>query len=298
MLYRCDGDGGNLHPVSSNPDHDNTPWVLPDGRVVHQRWEYIDRSQVHFHHLWVMNPDGTGQMVYFGNMHPSTVMIDAKPIPGSDRIVAIFSPGHGRREHAGPICIVDPNNGPDAPPSVTRIGRGGNFRDPYALSQEHLLAAEGRRLVLVHVSGLKHVLHELPPEQGRLELHEPRPLRPRRREPVFAPKSDPAKATGRLVLADVGIGRNMAGVKRGEIRKLLVLEALPKPINYTGGMDPISYGGTFMLERVVGTVPVSIASSLQSCIQVTLAHVSATRPVCGSCLSGWKCSTRLTPPVM
>jgi len=28
------------------------------------------------------------------------------------------------------------------------------------------------------------------------------------------------------------------------------------PIHYTGGMEPISYGGTFTLERLVGTVPV------------------------------------------
>ena len=28
------------------------------------------------------------------------------------------------------------------------------------------------------------------------------------------------------------------------------------PIHYTGGMEPISYGGTFTLERIVGTVPV------------------------------------------
>ena len=48
----------------------------------------------------------------------------------------------------------------------------------------------------------------------------------------------------------------MAGVKPGEIKKLLVLESLPMPIHYTGGMEPISYGGTFTLERIVGTVPV------------------------------------------
>ena len=58
------------------------------------------------------------------------------------------------------------------------------------------------------------------------------------------------------VLADIYNGRNMAGVKRGEIKKLLVLETLPMPIHYTGGMEPISYGGTFTLERLVGTVPV------------------------------------------
>jgi hypothetical protein len=48
----------------------------------------------------------------------------------------------------------------------------------------------------------------------------------------------------------------MEGVQRGEIAKLLVLETLPKPINYSGKMPPISYGGTYTLERILGTVPV------------------------------------------
>ena len=56
----------------------------------------------------------------------------------------------------------------------------------------------------------------------------------------------------------------MAGVQPGEIRKLLVLETLPKPINYTGGMDPLTYGGTFTLERMVGTVPVEADGSARS----------------------------------
>ena len=33
--------------------------MLPDGRILYMRWEYVDRSQVHYHHLWTMNPDGT-----------------------------------------------------------------------------------------------------------------------------------------------------------------------------------------------------------------------------------------------
>ena len=87
--------------LSSNNDHDNTPWVLPDGRVLYMRWEYVDRSQVHYHHLWTMNPDGTGQMVYFGNELGGIAMLDAKPIPGTDKVVASFSPGHGMPEHVG-----------------------------------------------------------------------------------------------------------------------------------------------------------------------------------------------------
>jgi Tol biopolymer transport system component len=62
VIYRCDSNGGNLELLSANTEHDNTPWVLPDGRILYTRWEYVDRSQVEYHHLWAMNPDGTGQM--------------------------------------------------------------------------------------------------------------------------------------------------------------------------------------------------------------------------------------------
>ena len=89
-----------------------------------------------------------------------------------------------------------------------------------------------------------------------MELSEPRPVMRRPREAVIADRVNPGAPTGSLVLADIYEGRNMKGVKRGDIRKLLVLETLPMPIHYTGGMDPLSYGGTFTLERIVGTVPV------------------------------------------
>ena len=108
-LHCCDGDGQNIHPISANIEHDNTPWPMQDGRVIYQRWEYVDRSRVAFHHLWTANPDGTNQTVFYGNMHPETVMLDAKPIPDTDgQVIAVFSPGHGRSEHMGAITIVTP----------------------------------------------------------------------------------------------------------------------------------------------------------------------------------------------
>ena len=89
-----------------------------------------------------------------------------------------------------------------------------------------------------------------------VECHEPRPLKSRPREPVIPSRSDLGQATGRLILQDIYAGRRMEGVKRGEIKKLLVLESLPKPINYSGKMPPMSFGGTYTLERILGTVPV------------------------------------------
>ncbi len=259
ILYICDGDGTNIRPVSANIEHDNTPWPLPDGRVIYERWEYVDRSRVAFHHLWTANPDGTGQMIYYGNLHPGTLMIDAKPIPGSDNeVVAVFSPKHGQKEHAGAITIVTPKKGPDELSSARRVSKKDNYRDPYPLSQDSFLVAQGPRLLLMNSRGETREIYSLPSEliKAGVECHEPRPLRTRPPEPVIPSRSDPHQATGHLILQDVYAGRRMQGVKPGEIKKLLVLDSLPKPINYSGKMPPISFGGTYTLERILGTVPV------------------------------------------
>jgi hypothetical protein len=258
VLHRCDGDGEDIRAISANVEHDNTPWPLPDGRVLYQRWEYVDRSQVHYHHLWTTNPDGTGQMVYFGNQTPGVVMIDAKPIPESRKVVAVFSPGHGRRDHDGAITVVDPREGPDVDQRARRITSAQNFRDPWAFSEELFLAAREKEIVLLDDRGTVSTIYRCSAEEAAagLTCHEPRPVVPRPREPVIPDRSNPRRETGRLALMDVYEGRNMAGVERGEIKKLLVVESLPKPINFTGGMDPLTYGGSFTLERVLGTVPV------------------------------------------
>ncbi|MDA1273987.1 MAG: hypothetical protein O2960_08035 [Verrucomicrobia bacterium] len=258
VLHRCDADGSNIRALSSNNEHDNTPWPLPDGRILYTRWEYVDRSQVHFHHLWAANPDGTAQMAWFGNLHPGITMIDAKPIPGTGKIVASFSPGHGQREHDGVVTVVDPRSGPDAQEFAKSISKGSHFRDPWAFSEDCFVAASRGALVVMDGNGRMEELLKLPPEDlaANLECHEPRPLAPRPREPVIQSRVKPEDANGRMLLADVNHGRNMTGVAPGEIKKLLVLETLPMPVHYTGGMEPISYGGTFTLERILGTVPV------------------------------------------
>ena len=263
ILYRCDANGEDIRPISSNNEQDNTPWPMPDGRLLYTRWEYVDRSQVDYHHLWAANPDGTGQMIYYGNLQPGTLMIDAKPIPGSPKVVSIFSPGHGSREHAGAIAVVDPSAGPDAKSFARTITTAKNFRDPWAFTENDFMAAQGSSIVLVNGQGGVQSIYKLPPEElaKKLEVHEPRPLMKRQRENAIPPRVNLSQNTGALILADVYHGRNMAGVKRGEIKKLLILESLPMPVHFTGGMEPISFGGTFTLERIVGTVPVEADGS-------------------------------------
>ncbi|MCX7013605.1 MAG: hypothetical protein NTW86_13790, partial [Candidatus Sumerlaeota bacterium] len=101
-------------------------------------------------------------------------------------------------------------------------------------------------------------IYSLPPNELKAGLlcQEPRPIVPRKREPVIPARVDPDETTGRVILADVRYGRNMEGVAPGEIKKLLVLETLPMPAHYQGGMRPITAGGSFTLERVLGTIPV------------------------------------------
>jgi hypothetical protein len=261
ILYRCDPNGGNIRPISCNGEQENTPWVLPDGRILYMRWEYVDRNQVTFHHLWTVNPDGTGAMTFFGNMHPGTVMLDAKGIPGSQKVVASFSPGHGQREHAGFVAVVDPEAGPDEQAFARHVTKGANWRDPWAFSEDCFLAAGSKGLYVMDGQGNAELVYSLPENMKSLEVHEPRPLVSRPRERIIPPRVNMVKDTGQLVLANVTYGRNMTGVQQGEIRKLLVVEVLPMPVHYSGGMEPITLGGSFTLESILGTVPVEADGS-------------------------------------
>ncbi len=257
-MFRSDGDGKDIRQVSGNTEHDNTPWVMPDGRILYTRWEYVDRSQVDFHHLWTMNPDGSNQAIYYGNMHPGILMIDGKPIPGTDKVAASFSPGHGINEHRGPLGIVHAKLGPDNPAAVHYPRPGLHIQDPYPVAEDCILMAQNSRIIVMDSAGNKDVLHEHKYEGG---IHEPRPVMSRERERVIPSRADKSRSAGELVLTDVYMGRNMEGVQRGDIKKLLVLELLPKPVNFSGGPDLLTWLGTFTLQRVVGTVPVEADGS-------------------------------------
>ena len=278
ILYRMDADGGNMLCLSANNVRDDRPAVLPSGQVIYTRWEYVDTAIGSFRDLWVMNPDGTGQMILFGGtVRPPKLVYskcDALPIPGTDgKVVSIFSPPVGLRENAGNVMVVDIRTGPDEPSAARQIsptrdlryryfwpagipwfggGRRG-FRDPYPLSENCLLVAEDKELLVLDGKGRVQGFHG-----AEKMVHDPRVIRPRPREPVIPSRIDLRKATGQFVLTDVYRGRNMqiGGVKPGTIKKLLVLEDLPKPVSYYSLPGAISMDGTHTLRRVLGTVPV------------------------------------------
>lgn len=270
-LYRCGPNGENVHAISSNPEQENTPWVLPNGQIIYMRWEYIDRSQVHYHHLWTANPDGTKHQIYFGNLHPGITMLGAKPIyyrdeiPAEDRkyqVVCTFSPGHGRREHQGAVTIIDPRNGPDDMDSTRRISVRNDYADPWAFSDDTFIAAKSSQLVLLDGEGREMTIYSLPQDEidKTFWIADPQPVIQRKRETVIADSVDTQpqdNPTGFLAMADIYQGRRMKDLPRGTVKKLLIMEPLPIPAHYNGGMMSISTGGTFALERIIGTVPVT-----------------------------------------
>jgi hypothetical protein len=256
ILFRCDENGQNMRMLSTSPFSDNTPCVLPDGRILYTRWEYVNRDPVVFHHLWTMNPDGSSVAAFLGNMKPGGVFIDACPIPDSDKIVFIHSPGHGRNEHVGRIATFCGASGPNNRTSFHEISDDG-FRDPCPLGDGFFLAANENRIVVVREKQTPRTLFTAPDM-----LHEPVWVRSRPRERVIPSRIDVTQSTGTILLTEAHRGRNMAGVKPGDVKKLLVLEDLPKPVNvHGGGSQPVGHGVTSTLKRILGSVPVEADGS-------------------------------------
>jgi len=262
VLHSCKADGSDVRMLSANVEHENTPWPMPDGKIIYMRWEYNERNVLQFHHLWTANPDGTKQTVFYGNMHPGYVMIDAKPIKGSKKVACIFVPGHSRNEHEGTVTLVDPSNGPDDKSAIQNVGWSKTERDPYPIDDLGFLVAQKHEILLMDYQGRTRSIWKLSEaeKQQRIMCQEPRPIESRPRERIVPDNIDLTKDTGVLMLENVYEGRNMKGVGPGSIKKLMILEMLPKSLNVSNGSEPIS-AQAHNHERILGTVPVEADGS-------------------------------------
>lgn len=256
-LHRAAGNGDNIRMLTANVETENTPWVMPDGRLLFMRWEYVERDRGFPHGLWTINPDGTGIMTFWGNMNEPDVFIDAKPIPGTNEVIFIRHP-HGSGEHVGSITILNPDDGPDAKSSVRQVtpniklDRKKGYRDPWPIAPGVYLACQEDRLYLLNDDGQRLLLHRVPAGW----VHEPRSLKAHPRPPVLPDRTDLSKGTGTVILADVTQARRFEDVERNDVDHLLLIEILPKPVHHTGHTENLSYNGNFFLERVWGNVPV------------------------------------------
>ena len=281
-LHVMSPDGSNIRCVSMNTLADFSPQVLPDGRLLFTRWEYIDRDLTYRQSLWTQNPDGTGYQLFFGNtIRDVGSFWQARPLPGStDWVVATFAPHH-HWPH-GAIGLIDRKQGVEGPkgkgylyltrefPSIGDRGNEWSYRDPFPLSDRTFLCSYGGgdarrfRTYLLDIHGNKRPLYE-DPEMG---CYFPIPLRPVQPPPDYpsslsapswqAPTSTVDNATGTLLLVDVyrGLGPTIA---RGRAKTLRVMEQVRKTEDLHSrayDQSPLMSYGTYYAKRCWGTVPI------------------------------------------
>ena len=119
QLFRMTGNGANIHQITRSLVHENQVSLMPDGRILYSRWDYVDRNFADGHGFWATNPDGTNQVIVWGNntAHPSAGW-SARVIPGSGRLLCILGTHHGSL--GGALAILDPAKAIDGYSSIVR----------------------------------------------------------------------------------------------------------------------------------------------------------------------------------
>ncbi|MGD7652587.1 MAG: hypothetical protein ACQCXQ_05190 [Verrucomicrobiales bacterium] len=119
-IFRMEADGANIEQISGNGLSDFHSSVMPDGRLLYSRWEYVDRHFGPSLGLWTSNPDGTLHALYMGNnaWSPGS-MLDARVIPGTDKVLCIYGACHDLPW--GAMVVVDRSRGLEGPEPVLHI---------------------------------------------------------------------------------------------------------------------------------------------------------------------------------
>lgn len=119
-LAVAEADGSNPQPISFHETNEWDPAVLNDGRLIYTRWDYVDRNAIFYQQLWSAWQDGSHvQIVYGNNTYNPVGTWEARPIPGSNQIMATGAAHHGMT--AGSIIRLDPARAVDGPDALTRL---------------------------------------------------------------------------------------------------------------------------------------------------------------------------------
>ncbi len=284
-LFKMEADGANIHQIGKSTLHEGHAAVMPDGRILYDRWEYVDRNFGDAQGLWSVNPDGTNHAVVYGNNTPSPgAILDARFIPGTETILCTFVSCHDRPW--GAMAIIDPRLGVDGRAPVVRTwpdsavdlvrdpGTANNafdstsgvrpkYEDPWPLSEQYFLVSrmtgESEQMGIFYVDtfGNELLIHAEPPG-----CYDPMPLAPRPRPPVIPLRRDFENREGYFYIHNVYVGTHMEGIKPGTVKAIRVVES-PEKRFWTspawmgqGTIAPAMNWHDFNNKRVLGTAPV------------------------------------------
>ncbi len=276
-LYRYDRDTGHIRRLTYEQDHNWCPVVLPNGRVLYQRWEYSDIPHFASRILFHMNPDGTEQMEYYGsNSYWPNALFYARPLPGSaTRFVAIVG-GHHGVPRMGELTLFDTALGRrEADGALQRIpGRGVSvepvlldnlvdaswprFLHPWPLSEHYFLVSAKPTprspwgLYVADVFDNLVLLKEL----DEYALFEPVPVAARPTPPIVPSKVDTERTDAKVFMTDVYEGPGLEGVPRGTVTALRIFTYHFAYHGMGGQINRIGLDGPWDIKRVLGTTPV------------------------------------------
>ena len=287
-LYRMEADGANIHQITKSTLFENHAALMPDGRILYKRWEYVDRNFGDAHGFWSVNPDGTNQATVYGNntADPAAVYY-GQPIPGTGRVLCTLSTHH--HNMWGPLAILEPRIATDGKGAIARTWPTAvrdwlrdsdafdcdrlnpilpKYESPWPLSDRHFLVSrmtgKGSEmgLYLADTFGNEVLLHAEPPS-----CFSPMPLAPRPKPPLLPARRDFEGKDGYLYVQNVYIGTHMQGVKPGSVKKIRIVES-PEKRGWTpakwygqGFMAPGMNWHDFTAKRILGTVPVEADGS-------------------------------------
>jgi hypothetical protein len=258
-LHRIEIDGTKLQQLSVNATSEFTPTVLPDGRVLYSRWEYVDKASAAIKCQWAMYPNGAGSSEIYKNdinLPPSTTQ--GRIIPGTLNRYLFLGTPHYEWPQLGTIFKIDMSKDirTRAPMSLFtpeldatdhtvitwKAGFNGNlYRDPYPLNDTQALAAfkpgsisdrfakAGYGLYVVQTGTASSTQYQFYRDSA-ISCWQPMPVKVRPRPPVASINLDAelaAKNQAIVSVQDVYFG--MENVPRGAVKYLRVMEQLPRP---------------------------------------------------------------------
>ena len=281
-LYLLDPRNGSIRQLTFEQDSDWCPTMLPNGRVLYQRWEYTDQSHSNSRMLFHMNPDGTDQREFrgSGSWFPGSFFY-AKAIPGEAHQVIGIATGHHGTPRSGRLLIFDPSQGRhDAEGIVQEIpGRGKKvepivrdrlvdgvwpqFIMPWPLSAKyHVVAAKLRPDSLwgIYLADVFDNLTLIKEVEGSALLW-PIAMQKTPPPPVIPDRVKLASDESSVFITDIYQGPGLKGVPRGTVKKLRVIEYYFSRRGFGGLYGTLGLDGPWDVKRILGTVPVEADGS-------------------------------------